>query len=180
MKDLKEKLKNLKKKHFLGFTGLVILLIGLFWRYSISNQSRTIASDTDCNDIEIFQEDLELSACELEEKIDETLHSLSDVKITHFRYGYIIGFLKTISEPFYREFKKAIHGKLDFHANKTVVFHGGERRIEFICAVNSDEAQNEHSVIIDFKCYNKDFNTDLTNEFIKHKFKLEFPLSIKK
>ena len=75
--------KYFNKNYLMGFPGLIVLLIGLFWFYS----TRSLASDTkNCEDIPIFKRHIQLSACQLEQQIDDKLKSVSDVRIKSFRY----------------------------------------------------------------------------------------------
>ncbi|MCY4523943.1 MAG: hypothetical protein OXB84_04310, partial [Halobacteriovoraceae bacterium] len=148
------KLKNLKKKHFLGFTGLVILLIGLFWHYSISNQSRNIASEKDCNEIEIFGEYLvDLSACKFKEKLQYEFSTLSDIKITNYQDINVIGHSKMKDIPIY---ERHILGRFDLSGNKDDI------EVQLVCYAHLYNA----TVTINIECGN--------NDYIVSPFKINF------
>ena len=78
------RLKEMKKNFAIG--GLLLAILGgIFWFYPKHDRYRSLASECE-NDIMIFNRHIELSACLLEDQIDEKLQSVSDVKITKFRY----------------------------------------------------------------------------------------------
>ena len=87
--------KYFNKNYLVRFLGSIVLLIGLFWIYSI-NTFRSIASS--CNDVAIFEKETRLSACDLKEFFSNGIYLsdqrdgvssfelLEDIQITNFRY----------------------------------------------------------------------------------------------
>ncbi|MCY4523990.1 MAG: hypothetical protein OXB84_04550 [Halobacteriovoraceae bacterium] len=51
--------------------------------------STSVQAKVDCNDIDIFKRHIDLSACDLEERIDQGSNAISNVKITRFRYAVV-------------------------------------------------------------------------------------------
>ena len=147
MKILQKKLSNLKKKHFIGL-GSAILFIGISWVYITSYySSRSIASDENCNEIEIFKRHLEgLSACEFGKKIEEKLSLLSDIKIIDFRYRVLAGFFKQMAHPILRS---NTLGRFNLAANKD--------GIEIILACHAHLYKSK--VRINIECENVNFRT---------------------
>ena len=75
----------------------VLLFYWFFLEFiqNINEPNRILASIYDCNEIGIFERDIELSSCHLQRQIDDSLKSLSHVEITDFQYRWVFS-------PFYK------------------------------------------------------------------------------
>ena len=66
---------NSMKKCLIAGGGFVVVLCSVFWFYPKHDRYRSLASECQ-NDIMIFNRHIELSACLLEDQIDEEIKSV--------------------------------------------------------------------------------------------------------
>ena len=129
---------------------ILILTMCIFWIYP--------ALAKDCADIPIFKKFIELSACELERRLEYTLKDLTDIKITKFRRRRLA------------DIKRVKYGLLRFSGS-----YQGET-IHLRCNRVRIYEENQDLVIKISNCKNKNYR--LLGE--KKSIELAYPIAITK